>query len=264
MSTFLHIERYGDKNKSPLLLLHGFAGSSRYWHPYVNKLIHNFQLIIPDLPGHGNSEFRGNDFRFEAAVDQILDELLCIENRPMGIIGYSMGSRFGFYFLSQRPERFHRAFFMSGTTGIIDEDERKKRLSEDYQLAEHIQKNGLEWFQTYWMNLPIFSTRTSKEVLDRLHAIWKTQDASQLSIALKVLSVGNQNNLLPRLQNNLVPIFYCAGELDKKFSSIGDLIAKAVPNVHFSIVENCGHDIASEQPEWFEKQVNRLFLENLP
>src|SRR5699024_644288 len=39
----------------PLVLLHGFTGSSKTWEPFVHKWSSVFRVITIDLPGHGNS-----------------------------------------------------------------------------------------------------------------------------------------------------------------------------------------------------------------
>src|SRR5262245_25118874 len=39
----------------PLVLLHGFTGSGGDWEPFVNNFAAEYQLIIPDLRGHGGS-----------------------------------------------------------------------------------------------------------------------------------------------------------------------------------------------------------------
>lgn len=39
----------------PLLLLHGFSGSSQDWKSLAKDWGERFQLIVPDLRGHGRS-----------------------------------------------------------------------------------------------------------------------------------------------------------------------------------------------------------------
>ncbi len=40
----------------PLILLHGYAETSRMWKPIIPLLAQRFTVIAPDLPGIGNSE----------------------------------------------------------------------------------------------------------------------------------------------------------------------------------------------------------------
>ena len=39
-----------------VLLLHGYAQTSRMWRPLIPKLMEKFTVIAPDLPGIGDSE----------------------------------------------------------------------------------------------------------------------------------------------------------------------------------------------------------------
>ena len=41
---------------TPLILLHGYAETSRMWRPIIPALARRFTVIAPDLPGIGDSE----------------------------------------------------------------------------------------------------------------------------------------------------------------------------------------------------------------
>ena len=46
----------GDVGKGfPLVLVHGFLGSSEMWRPQINFFKDHFRVITPDLPGFGKS-----------------------------------------------------------------------------------------------------------------------------------------------------------------------------------------------------------------
>ena len=47
----------GDEGKGfPLVLVHGFLGSSKMWKPQIDFLKDHFRVITPDLPGFGKSK----------------------------------------------------------------------------------------------------------------------------------------------------------------------------------------------------------------
>ncbi|MCX7835903.1 MAG: 2-succinyl-6-hydroxy-2,4-cyclohexadiene-1-carboxylate synthase [bacterium] len=260
MSIYIHTQRYGPKDKPPLVMLHGFAGTGHYWSPHFEKLVPYFHLIVPDLPGHGKSEISDGNYSFEEAANLLLDEILSIESRPLGLIGYSMGSRIGMYFLTRTAERFSRALFISGAIGIQDQTQREQRLKDDILLAQQIQEKGIEWFREYWCNLPIFASRKRDDILKHLETLWSEQNKDQLALALKIFSVGNQNYLLPQLQTNTIPIIYAAGELDEKYVELGKELSSQIPKFYLEVVNDCGHDIPSENPQWFQSSVIRFFI----
>ena len=84
----IYYETYGEGQ--PLVLLHPFSGSHLMWEPWIDSLSQDYQLILPDLRGHGNSTnptkiFRHNDSAKDmyALMDELdientdIDGMLC-------------------------------------------------------------------------------------------------------------------------------------------------------------------------------------------
>jgi pimeloyl-ACP methyl ester carboxylesterase len=75
----------------PLLLVHGYQADSRIWEKMVPLLKEHFMLIIPDLPGHGQSPLiqATNDMDFLA--DVLYSIILSGGHSGISIAGHSMG-----------------------------------------------------------------------------------------------------------------------------------------------------------------------------
>ena len=61
----------------PIILLHGFCGSSAYWEQ-VLPFLQGFRVIVPDLRGHGRSDAPMGSYTIEQMADDVLllmDEL---------------------------------------------------------------------------------------------------------------------------------------------------------------------------------------------
>src|SRR5436190_23794623 len=74
----------------PLLLLHGFRGSSQDWEPFLHDLAGEYQLIIPDLRGHGRSTNPSLEFTHRQAARDVwalLDHLHIERFMAIGISG---------------------------------------------------------------------------------------------------------------------------------------------------------------------------------
>jgi hypothetical protein len=56
----------------PLVLLHGFSGSGENWTATISDWRNRFQLIVPDLPGHGKSGILTRPFRHRDAATDLL------------------------------------------------------------------------------------------------------------------------------------------------------------------------------------------------
>jgi len=68
----IYYETHG--SGEPLILLHGFSGSSQDWSQVglVADWSAHFQLIVPDLRGHGRSSILSQPFRHRDAADDML------------------------------------------------------------------------------------------------------------------------------------------------------------------------------------------------
>ncbi len=92
----------------PLILIHGLGSSGADWVLQVAALEKRFRVIIPDLPGCGQSARpRGlcSIAGFAAALWALLDHL---EVRRANIVGFSLGGAVGLEMALQRPDGVHR------------------------------------------------------------------------------------------------------------------------------------------------------------
>ena len=86
----------------PLVLLHGLGASSADWENQVPELSRHFQVIVPDLRGHGASD-RAGDYgveRFARDTWRLLDHL---KVRAPILVGHSMGGAVAMQMALDRP-----------------------------------------------------------------------------------------------------------------------------------------------------------------
>ena len=110
-------------NGKPVVLLHGFAEDNRIWNTQLEFLRNDYQLIIPDLPGSGESPLQ-EDVSMEAmagVVNAILDEE---EITKTILVGHSMGGYITLAFAEKNPERLS-AFGLFHSTSYPDSEEKK-------------------------------------------------------------------------------------------------------------------------------------------
>src|ERR1700683_359148 len=109
----LYFEVHG--TGEPLLLLHGFSGSSQDWTAVVAEWRTQLQLIVPDLPGHGRSSVLSKPFRHqEAAADMLalLDHLKVSACKGLGVSG---GGNVLLHMATMQPERMKAMVLVSAT-----------------------------------------------------------------------------------------------------------------------------------------------------
>ena len=86
--------RDADAAEAPtIVMVHGFTGSKENWYPLARELRGRYRLLIPDLPGWGDSQRKpGAIYGFPeqaANVDAFIRALS--PGRPVVLLGHSMG-----------------------------------------------------------------------------------------------------------------------------------------------------------------------------
>lgn len=89
----------------PLLLIHGWGGSSRYWQKTVQHFSQQYCVYAPDLPGYGASPPMNGDINGERFAD-ILKEFIERHNiETCHLVAHSFGSSVAALFAARWPER---------------------------------------------------------------------------------------------------------------------------------------------------------------
>ena len=91
---WVYAQREADDADAPtIVMIHGFTGSKENWYPLARERGGRYRLLIPDLPGWGESERRpGAAYGFPeqaAHVDAFIRALS--PGKPVVLLGHSMG-----------------------------------------------------------------------------------------------------------------------------------------------------------------------------
>jgi pimeloyl-ACP methyl ester carboxylesterase len=77
----------------PLLLVHGLGGSLDSWDPIAAALAEQRELILIDLPGHGNTPVLPGSGSFAGLADSVADFIREAGLSRIDCVGSSMGAR---------------------------------------------------------------------------------------------------------------------------------------------------------------------------
>jgi pimeloyl-ACP methyl ester carboxylesterase len=99
----------------PLVLLHGFSGSSQDWAPLIADWGSRFQLIVPDLRGHGRSGPLTKPFRHQDAAADMLALLNHLKIPTVKGLGVSAGGNILLHMATKQPDRVKAMVLVSAT-----------------------------------------------------------------------------------------------------------------------------------------------------
>jgi pimeloyl-ACP methyl ester carboxylesterase len=100
----------------PLLLLHGFGGCGDDWQPFIQALTKQFQVIIPDLRGHGWSTNPGKTFTHRQSATDVLTLLDHLTLKRVRAMGISTGGMTLLHMATRQPERIEAMILIGATS----------------------------------------------------------------------------------------------------------------------------------------------------
>jgi 2-succinyl-6-hydroxy-2,4-cyclohexadiene-1-carboxylate synthase len=227
----------------PVVLLHGFTGSARSWGGLVEVLSPEFTTLAMDIVGHGLSDSPESleHYRMPQVVDDLVQLLHVAGYERAAWLGYSMGGRTALQVAARRPEAVSALVVESGSPGLPTAGERESRVASDEELAQRLERDGVEPFIDYWQSIPLFASQAAlpRDVWNAQRAARLRNSVQGLASSLRGMGTGSQE----------------AGSLDIRYAEIAAQMAHVLPDATMQVIENAGHAAHLEQPDRFNALV---------
>ena len=253
-----HYHRQG--TGPPLLLLHGFTGSSESWAGIAESLAGANHVLSIDLLGHGKSERPASADRY--CIEQASRDVTTLAEKvgfeQFSLLGYSMGGRLALYVAYRYPKLIDKLILESASPGIADAADRVERRRLDGDLANRIERNGIDAFVNQWERLPLFAsqaTAAQSQIASQREQRLRN-DPGGLADSLRGMGTGSQPSLWGELAVMTCPALLLCGELDSKYVGIAREMAGLMPYSRLEIVPGSGHNIHFERPSLFTAVVS--------
>lgn len=230
---------------TPVVFLHGFAQTGACGGPLVDALSDDRPVLLPDLPGHGDPPRHADADLVAAAALVDATARAAFGDRPVDVVGYSMGGRIGLVWATAAPGRVRRAVLVGATAGLRSADERAERRTADEVLARRLEKEGVAAFLEQWLALPLFA---GLPAWARFEDERRRNTAAGLAASLRHCGTGTMEPLWDRL-GELPPTLFLAGAEDHRFAALAEAMAEATgaPS-RAGTVPGAGHAAHLERP----------------
>lgn len=236
----LHAEVEGSGPRT--VLVHGFTQTRRSWGRIGVALARRFEVVRVDAPGHGGSSQVVTDLAGGA-------RLLGIVGGEASYLGYSMGARLCLQLALDEPSLVRSLVLVSGTAGIAEAGDRRRRRLADDRLATELEQIGLEEFLQRWLAGPLFASLGAAAAdLDAR----RENTVQGLAASLRLAGTGAQEPLWSRLHDLAMPVLVVAGAKDAAFCDRARAMVRAIgSNAELALIPDAGHAVHLERPEAF-------------
>lgn len=220
-----------------IMLIHGYTESKEIWFPMAEKLSETYTVIMPDLPGHGNSEVIENlSMEIIAKLMDVLADKLKLERFTM--IGHSMGGYVTACYASLNEHRLNGfGFFHSSARGDTAEGKANRERVIDVIENDH----GNSFINMFVPDLFFEGNR------NRLAEEIKILQQRALKISKKAL-IESQKAMAARIgyidliADTDLPILYIIGKQDSRVDYNLVLAQAALAKRAYVLsLDDCGH-----------------------
>ena len=138
-------------NGFPLVLVHGFLGSSEMWNPQKEFLSKHFRVISPALPGFGESHKVKSHDSINEMAQTVLKYLKKMNIEKFNLLGHSMGGMIVQEMAKISGDKINKLIcYATGSIGDIpgrfeSMDTSRERLRKE-GIKETVRRVPKKWF----------------------------------------------------------------------------------------------------------------------
>jgi len=137
----LHYLDWGNTGAPLLILLHGGLEHARVWDQLAQQLSADWQVVVPDLRGHGDSDWStGGAYAIPDFVPDIAALVAALGNRPATLVAHSLGGNIAIHYSALFPECVTRLCVIEGLGFSPEARAKRDEKSRRQQLREWVDK----------------------------------------------------------------------------------------------------------------------------
>ena len=249
--TLLYYEALKHQNAKAdwLLLIHGAGGSIRTWKKQRDALSAVYNVLIIDLPGHGQSKDKPNEhdnYDFDIISNKVWEVADHLNISSVHLLGVSLGAIIAMHMRALRPINVASVVL----AGAIVRLDTKLRLISSFSLGLAKVVGFAKFYQfAAWLALPKKNHKKSREIFIRESRHLTDEEFKKWTAMYgKCL-----NDTLRQIYNAVseIPTILIMGAQDHFFLKQARRYDKLHKNVELKIVEKCGHIVNLEKGESF-------------
>jgi N-formylmaleamate deformylase len=123
-------------DKPPVILLHGLMTNGACWTPLARALEEDYDVIMPDARGHGNSSAPDKGYCYDNLATDVLSFIEALGLSTPMLLGHSMGGMTAAVVASQNPKLLS-GLVLADPTFLTSE--RQREVYESDIVAQHRQ-----------------------------------------------------------------------------------------------------------------------------
>ena len=237
------------KKSGTILLQHGYARSSRFWHGWVPYLSRFYRIVRPDLRGHGESPVDFNPAT-ESTVECYIEDIAAVLDElkldSVHFCGESFGGILGMALAAEHPKRVRTLSLVSAP--VYQNQKSQEAYAGGYPTREEaLRTMGTRKWATAIYGAPNFFPAGTDPGMRQWYVeeIGKS-DPEVLCGLYGLLRHANAQDFLPRIKAPVLGLYPTAGTITSPEQE--ELLAAGIRNLRMIHLPTESHAILTLKP----------------
>ena len=240
----VHVREDGPANGPPVVLIHGFISSTRWWARVTPALARRHRVIRIDLRGHGGTEKPRDGYSMEEQADLVAAAMRRVGVRRAPVIGHSMGGTVATA-LVERHRRLVSRLMTIGTPPDADDAKNRAGRVAFWPVIGHairtLAPRRMVRARLEESFIPEYDV--PGELVDDIE---RTTYRSFRESAQQVREYWDEKPLDERLADERIPLLAVFGSEEEPGSGVGQF--RRVPGARVVVLEGLDHVPHLERP----------------
>ncbi len=234
-----------------MIFAHGFGCDQNMWRFVWPAFADDYRIVLFDHVGCGGSELSAYDLKKYGSLEGYADDVIAI-CRELGIthgvfVGHSVSAMIGAIASLKAPDIFDDLVMIGPSPRYINDEEYTGGFSEQqiHELLDFLDANHMGWSQA--MAPVIMGNPDRPELGEELTNSFCMTDPEIAKKFARVTFLSDNRSDLPAIKARSL-VLQCSEDVIAP-RSVGEYVAKQLPNSQFTILNATGHCPNLSAPE---------------
>ncbi|HKT29043.1 alpha/beta fold hydrolase, partial [Dyella sp.] len=245
-----------------IVLLHGFAASKEVWLPVAPLLTAHFHVVIPDLPGWGESSRNaGASYNIDNQAARLNDFIQTLHLQHALIVGHSMGGAIAGVYAAEHPQDVAELALIDSFGLKFKENEFAKEATSGKNVFDYDDRAG-------FLRANAWAFEQVPHIPGRFIDVFVQENIKNRAFIDNTFNELRENSQVLSLQTRLdkltMPVLgmWCHDDKIIDISALESLRTGLThtPSISTSILNGCNHMPQMEKPQAFAQVLTNFML----
>jgi pimeloyl-ACP methyl ester carboxylesterase len=245
-----------------IVLLHGFAASKEVWLPVAPQLTAHFHVVIPDLPGWGESSRNaGASYNIDNQAERLNDFIQTLHLQHSLLVGHSMGGAIAGVYAAEHPQDVAELALIDSFGLKFKENEFAKAAMSGKNIFDYNDRAG-------FLRANAWAFEQVPHIPGRFIDVFVQENIKNRTFIDNTFNELRENSQVLSLQTRLdkltMPVLgmWCHDDKIIDISALESLRTGLThtPSISTSILNGCNHMPQMEKPQAFAQVLTNFML----